>query len=385
MTIECRCPGCGGQFRAGDEAAGRRVKCPRCAAVIAVPAAVSTGPAWFVRTADEKQHGPMAKEQLDRLVAERRLDAFCEVRRADWDQWQLIEEVYPALAVDVAEDDPPASKPGVNHPADSDAGQSGRVRPCPDCGQTVSRRAAACPHCGCPLLERPPAAPPIQSTVVPQPSIQPPRETSVEARAWAARRLTRQVAFLAVGLLLLAGVVSAGVIIGLQLRNRSRSEPPIVPPVAQSQPAEPTVTPSPTSAAALTDEQIAHSKEKVAADMAREVDSVLRLRHNTMQALPQLGEYAKLLQEAQEMADPLTKPSKNSVESKKKAAKQDAAAAGPYQSQFDALCRECREYLDANVKPPVDREETIRNVGREWVRMRLPEQRMLEEMLQPKP
>ena len=36
MPISVQCPGCGGKFRAPDEAAGKRAKCPKCSAVIEV-------------------------------------------------------------------------------------------------------------------------------------------------------------------------------------------------------------------------------------------------------------------------------------------------------------------------------------------------------------
>lgn len=56
MAIEFQCLNCGRSLRGKDELAGRRVKCPTCAAAIEVPqpadefaalaAAVPTGDAW---------------------------------------------------------------------------------------------------------------------------------------------------------------------------------------------------------------------------------------------------------------------------------------------------------------------------------------------------
>jgi Bacterial pre-peptidase C-terminal domain len=40
MPITVNCPGCGGAVQARDEFAGRKVKCPKCAAVIALPEAL---------------------------------------------------------------------------------------------------------------------------------------------------------------------------------------------------------------------------------------------------------------------------------------------------------------------------------------------------------
>lgn len=37
MPIAVQCSGCGGKFRASDDAAGRRVKCPKCSVEIAIP------------------------------------------------------------------------------------------------------------------------------------------------------------------------------------------------------------------------------------------------------------------------------------------------------------------------------------------------------------
>ena len=113
MPIEVKCRGCGGKFQAKDALAGKRVKCPKCAAVIEVIAGsaakpgakqqaaagkpVGTKPSgeqrvapapppqkqagakeigWFVLTTDEEQVGPMSKAKLDSLVSSQRLDTF---------------------------------------------------------------------------------------------------------------------------------------------------------------------------------------------------------------------------------------------------------------------------------------------------------------------
>jgi len=366
MTIECRCPGCGGRFRAADSAVGQRVKCPRCGAVIALAApapaapkptvppqpAAAGEPGWFVRTADDTQHGPMTKAQLDRLVTEHRLDAFCEVRRADWDAWRMIEEVYPALAID--DDDEPLAT----------GGQTSRVWPCPDCGQTVSRRAAACPHCGCPLVEQVASRWTVGPPPVPSSSV---RSVPAASR----HRLARRATFLAGAIVLLVGIVAAGIYLGILIRDRSRSV---------ASPAVP-VAPSPPPAVQNLDAQrVAQCKDEVATNMARQVDDALRLRHDLTATIPQLGEYARALEMAQEMADPRSKRSKE-----KESPEPAAGASPPYESQFESLHRDCRAYLDAHVTEPVDREETIWNVGRDWVKMRLPEQQMLEDLLKPKP
>lgn len=393
MTIECKCPGCGGRFRTADSAMGHRVKCPRCAAVILLPGQPSAAPAapsspasgappvpkqasssppspppaaepgWFVRTADDAQHGPMIKAQLDRLVAERRLDAFCEVRRADWDAWRMIEQVYPAMAIDGAEDDVLLSDADLA--LEAHAGQSSRVQPCPDCGQTVSRRAAACPHCGCPLSRLTPASPSACSS-----------EGMSPGSSGGRRRFVRRAAFLVVGFTLLAGVVGAGVYLGLEIRKRSRAVDAPSAPVAPVQPpAAPAVAPA---VGPLDAEQIARCKDEVAAAMAREVDNALRAKHDLTSVLAPLGDYARALEMAQEMVDPRSKPSEE-----KTPAAPAAAEKTPYESQLDSLQRECRDYLDAHVSEPVANKEAVWSAGRDWVKIKLPEQQLLENYSQP--
>ena len=421
MTFECRCPGCGGRFRAADEAAGRRVACPKCGAAIQLPGPskpappspsppepkqVSASPkatppeaAWFVRTADDNQHGPMTKGQLDQLVAQGRLDAFCELRRADWGAWREIEEVYPSLALDDDADEALGNE-NIESSGSSAASQTSRVRPCPDCQQIVSRRAVQCPHCGCPLIEADAAQPSAQ----PSPQQSPPGPsrvrysgTSRQARddqgrfaadteqttggpTYVQRRRARRIAFLVFSIVLLIAVIIAGIFIGIQIHNRSVAAKTPVAPI----PAKPKETPPPEPPAAkkntpLTAEQVAECKEKVAAAMAREVDNAQRVKHDTMRAIPQLGEYARALEMAQDMLDPKKANRRQEKDDSKQSPKPDE----PYQSQYAELLDDCLDYLNKHVTEPVEREETIWNAGNDWVKMRLPERQMLENLLRP--
>ncbi len=387
MTIECTCPGCGQHFRTADSAAGKQVKCPKCSTPIRLPEKspatptppigqkltvappVAGAPNWFVQTPEGKQHGPMDKDRLDQLVAQRRLDAFCQVRRADWDEWKLIEEVYPAFAINDEEDELLGSGAPPELPSSSDMGRSPRVRPCPDCGQTVSRRAAQCPHCGCPLARDAPSLPPVQPPPVPQ---APPRTR-------ARRRALRRIVFLATALVLLVAVVATGIYVGLHGAGHSTDQGPTVEGVVDTRAPEQTRPQAPAPVAgALSAEQIAKCKDEVAAAMAREVDDDYRRKHKILSAVPELAEYARTLEELvpelsnQQAKRPKGKESRPRLPDPRR----------PYESQFESLRRECRSYLDAHVAEPVQRKERIWQVGRDWVKMRLPERKLLDIPLQ---
>lgn len=43
MPVACQCSSCGAKYQVGDQYAGRKIKCPKCSAAIAVPAAESEG------------------------------------------------------------------------------------------------------------------------------------------------------------------------------------------------------------------------------------------------------------------------------------------------------------------------------------------------------
>jgi len=405
MTFECRCPGCGARFRAPDTAAGRQVKCPQCAVMIQLARQAPAGPTlspppppvapkaavggpvaqpqppaatqpivpprpaaagqpgWFVRTANDKQHGPMAKEQLDRLVTQQQVDAFCEVRRADWDQWRLIEEVYPSLAIADAEDDLMARGAGSHRSAGPTIERSSRLWPCPDCGADVSRRAVECPHCGCPLVKKVPARPPVQA-----PPLPPAGQAAPSAQRDHVPRGVGRIVFVSIAVVSVIAVVAAGVYLAVHFLGRSTStapSPPVAVPIAQPSPAPP---------AGLSDAQIAQCKEKVAAAMARQVDERLRATHD---AMAQLGEIARTLKSLPELAEPNPKRS-----GAKSSAQPGPSPGGPYQSRFEQLHRDCRAYLDAHIARPVPDEKTIWSAGEDWSRMQMPEERLLESLLQ---
>lgn len=153
MPIEVVCSSCNRRLRVPDKAAGKRIKCPQCQAVVSVPAVgpsesskparsksssskspsskpaasnsnksapaparpASSAPAtstpapaptgaaapvdkWYLKTEDQSQYGPVPKAELDSWVAEGRLTARCQVLREGDPQWQWASDAYPQLA-----------------------------------------------------------------------------------------------------------------------------------------------------------------------------------------------------------------------------------------------------------------------------------------------
>ena len=182
MPIRVQCPGCGRQFQAADRLAGRRVKCPDCATAISVPALHAgqaapapaerpsqpptpggTAPreeaAWYAETVDGREHGPVTKAEVERLVASGQMNVFCRVRHQAWPDWKWAGDLFPELGQSKApaatgDQHPPevAVEPLPGPPTGQPEGAQPRVVACPDCGRTVSTRASQCPHCGCPAV-----------------------------------------------------------------------------------------------------------------------------------------------------------------------------------------------------------------------------------------
>ncbi|MCX7424819.1 MAG: GYF domain-containing protein [Planctomycetia bacterium] len=348
MAIQCQCPACSQRFQVPESALGKRVKCPKCAVVVQLnlpkgepPSSETQPPQWFVRTASQKQHGPMPKAKLDQLVAEGRLDAFCHVRQADWEKWKPIEEVYPQFAVGDAPTDSPESM------AASPEAEP-RLHPCPDCGKIVSRRATECPNCGCPI------GPPAVTTL--------PRRTS-SARKPSGTKRNRKIALLAsagVVLLMLAGtVVYFGVQFWHQVQSANDALKLVTEPLAPA-PVEPEAQPGPV-VDKPTPEQVAACMKDSAAAMAREVDQRFEREYNAVAQLAQLQGDTEAIRSLAE--EGFGRPSK------KEPGKTPSApppARQPYLSQYDALYRECLAYLQARFGQNAKSLAEIQDAARQW-------------------
>lgn len=110
MPIDLVCSGCQNKLRVGDQNAGKRVRCPKCQAVVEVPA-----DAWYLKTPDGEDYGPVPRTELDEWFNEGRITAECQLLREGSDQWQWASEVYSQLT----QTNPPAEStptPGAFNP-----------------------------------------------------------------------------------------------------------------------------------------------------------------------------------------------------------------------------------------------------------------------------
>jgi len=80
MPIAVQCSRCGGKFRAPDEAAGKRAKCPKCSASIEIrgePATVCVSPATSAQTQE-----PIEPQQASMAETAKRAEAREQLKRA---------------------------------------------------------------------------------------------------------------------------------------------------------------------------------------------------------------------------------------------------------------------------------------------------------------
>ena len=127
MPIEVTCGSCNRRLRVPDKTAGKKIKCPKCQGVIqvpdtapaeaAVPAMAATqaaAEAWYVKTDDGEDYGPVGRGELDQWAAEGRLNADCQLLLEGGEQWQWASDVYPDLDPKTA-----SAGAGVQHSGDA--------------------------------------------------------------------------------------------------------------------------------------------------------------------------------------------------------------------------------------------------------------------------
>ena len=104
MPVDVTCGSCQRKMRVPDTAAGKRIKCPKCQAIIDVPGPASAVPMgvavemWHLKTDDGQTYGPVSRADLDLWQAEGRLNNDSQVLRVGADQWQWATDLYPKLA-----------------------------------------------------------------------------------------------------------------------------------------------------------------------------------------------------------------------------------------------------------------------------------------------
>lgn len=148
MSIEVKCDGCQRRLRVPDSTAGKRIKCPKCQAIIQVPAeaespsasaptaapaaAPSAAEMWTVKTADGESYGPVTKAELDEWRHGGRLDSETQLLRQGSAQWQWASDVYPDLEEGAKESQPAAAAAASDNPfafAAADTSPTARFSP----------------------------------------------------------------------------------------------------------------------------------------------------------------------------------------------------------------------------------------------------------------
>ncbi len=398
MPTRVSCPGCGRAFQAADRLAGRRVKCPDCGTPIDVPAppraqtahvsgqpsggaAPAGGPAaredeeWYAETVDGREHGPVTKAEVERLVAAGRMNLFCRVRHEAWSDWKWAGDLFPELSQTGGS----ASTGGEGDAASSVASPSGppaeqpegaRVVACPDCGQMVSRRASHCPHCGCPaavLRKQAPTADEATRRKSAEPADDgldaglPGRSTG-KSRGFGGNRGSAWVVHAAVGLLMIA-VAGLGVAWWLW-RSRPLPSPQSV--AAEtllkdlSQPAEPPpAAPTPADENPFASAEARQAAiEEAAAEVARRLDGEFRAAQAAKALLDQT-------QVSAEMLEALAQGDLDAIPDRLPAGG-PAEDAPPAEPLYDSLFDECLAYLDENVPREKSTKKAVWETARRW-------------------
>lgn len=122
MVVECHC--CRKRFKAGDQLAGKRVKCPGCQAVLTIPA---LGSAAMPNSAEPNPFAAPRPRQAAAPPAAQPAPGAGSVSDILDDEIPLRRETGPAIA--------PAAAPQT-------------PRDCPGCGAAVAPSAVLCVNCG---------------------------------------------------------------------------------------------------------------------------------------------------------------------------------------------------------------------------------------------
>ncbi len=354
MPIVAACKACGGKFSAPDHLAGKRVKCPKCAAAVAIPSrgqaaapnaqAQSTGQRsaasgeWFAEASDGSKYGPLSLQQLRELVTAGKLDEFSRVRKQGTDDWKWLEDAFPRNRHKNRSKSAPK-------PAD-DVAAGERLSPCPDCSAMISRRAPQCPQCGCPI---PPAATDQRAPLA--------------AGTSAADAPKHKGALVAAGIVVALVVISIPAFIFAQYWINSRKQPPPPQPVAAA--------PAPK----VTAEQKQQWIEEVAATSAKDLDDLYRRVHSATALMERATEGIKLMQT---LAETGTFPDAAS-----EAAAPKPAQPKPYQSQYDALYKQCADHLAANLPQGDFDRAKVAEVAESWAAAkRAPLEKKLQEQVE---
>ncbi|MFT7639061.1 MAG: hypothetical protein ACI9G1_000788 [Pirellulaceae bacterium] len=119
MAIEFTCTDCSRKLRVAENVAGKRIKCPKCKAVVRVPTDGGSLDSWYLKAEDGNDYGPVPKDEMDGWVAEGRVTADCQLLQEGAEQWRWATDVYPQLMPSKTATPPAPPQPAPAAPAAS--------------------------------------------------------------------------------------------------------------------------------------------------------------------------------------------------------------------------------------------------------------------------
>ena len=138
MPIPVVCNACRKTIQAPERVAGKKVKCPHCAAVVSIPNAAaphtpkaSPAPAksWYLKTPEGDDYGPIPKPELDKWFEEGRITAKSQLLEEGADAWQWATDVYSSLQASRPSTSRPAAASPSRPTAPASAGPPVRLKP----------------------------------------------------------------------------------------------------------------------------------------------------------------------------------------------------------------------------------------------------------------